>query len=136
VVTQLAHICLGSTDLKKTERFYCDGLGLKKHFKFLRDGREFGFYLEVGRQTYIEVFEQQPVTPAEAAPIKHLCLLVTGMDEVIARARAHHYAVTDKKLGADQSWQCWLTDPDGTRIELHEYTSGSSQRKGADCVLV
>ena len=35
--------------------------------------------------------------------------------------------VTDKKLGSDNSWQAWLSDPDGNRIELHQYTAQSLQ---------
>lgn len=45
------------------------------------------------------------------------------------------YAVTEKKLGADQSWQAWTTDPSGVRIEFHQYTAHSSQVTGKDCVL-
>ena len=133
MITQLAHVCLGSTDLKKTEHFYCTALGLKKHFRFLRDGKEFGFYLDLGGNTFVEVFEQ-PVDAAERPPIRHLCLEVSGMEALIARVRAHGYEVSDKKLGMDQIWQCWLTDPNAVRIELHEYTDVSSQRTGADCV--
>jgi len=30
-------------------------------------------------------------------------------------------------LGSDNSYQCWLDDPDGNRIELHQYTPESRQ---------
>ncbi|OGV68596.1 MAG: hypothetical protein A3K19_11515 [Lentisphaerae bacterium RIFOXYB12_FULL_65_16] len=43
--------------------------------------------------------------------------------------------VTDKKLGADQSWQFWVTDPGGVRIEFHQHTENSSQRTGKDCIV-
>jgi catechol 2,3-dioxygenase-like lactoylglutathione lyase family enzyme len=134
MITQLAHVCLAAPDLVKAEHFYCAALGLKKHFRFVRNGRECGFYLAIGNGNFIEIFAQ-PVDAAERPPIRHLCLQVTGMDEIIARVRAHGYAVTDKKLGADRSWQCWLTDPSGVRIELHEYTPASSQLTGHDCTL-
>ena len=39
-----------------------------------------------------------------------------------------------KKRGVDGTWQCWLTDPDGTKIELFEYTEDSAQFKGGDRV--
>ena len=35
--------------------------------------------------------------------------------------------VTAPNLGADHSWQAWLADPDGNRIELHQYTPESKQ---------
>ena len=49
--------------------------------------------------------------------------------------RALGYEVTGEKLGADQSWQAWVTDPAGARVELHEYTERSSQTTGRDCVV-
>jgi lactoylglutathione lyase len=30
-------------------------------------------------------------------------------------------------LGGDQSYQAWLADPDGNRIELHQFTDKSLQ---------
>ena len=135
MITQLAHVCLGSTNLAQTEHFYCTVLGLKKHFRFLRDGREFGFYLHLGQNTFIEVFEQKQIEVNKLSPIRHLCLQVSSVDKMIDRLRSHGHTVTDKKLGADGSWQCWLTDPDSVQIELHEYTPQSTQITGKDCIL-
>ena len=41
-------------------------------------------------------------------------------------------AVTDKKLGIDQTWQAWTEDPNGVKVELFEYTPGSAQFVGGD----
>ena len=30
-------------------------------------------------------------------------------------------------MGGDNSWQAWTCDPDGNRIELHQYTPESKQ---------
>ncbi len=38
-------------------------------------------------------------------------------------------------MGADRSRQMWTQDPDGVRIEFHQYTPGSCQLTGAPCVL-
>ena len=135
LIQQIAHLCLGSTDLKKSEHFYCTTLGLAKHFRFLRDGKEFGFYLDLGNQTFIEIFEQPTVEATARNPIQHLCLQVPDIAAVITALRAQGYAVSDQKLGADQSWQCWVTDPDGVRIEMHQYTADSSQVTHRDCVM-
>jgi hypothetical protein len=35
--------------------------------------------------------------------------------------------VTNVSLGSDKSWQAWLSDPDGNKIELHQYTAESKQ---------
>ena len=135
LVKQFAHICLGATDLKKSEHFYCTTLGLKKKFRFIRDGKEFGFYLDLGNQNYIEIFEQTALAVSEPHPIKHFCLEVDDIQPVIVALRANGYEVSDRELGCDQSWQCWVTDPHGVRIEMHQYTAKSSQTAGQDCVI-
>jgi predicted enzyme related to lactoylglutathione lyase len=52
------------------------------------------------------------------------------VDDVAAAVkalRAKGVEVTDPKMGTDHSWQAWLSDPDGNRIELHGYTPESKQ---------
>ncbi|MEX0330216.1 MAG: VOC family protein [Puniceicoccaceae bacterium] len=124
MIKRLAHACIHSQDLTETEAFYCQALGMERHFAFEKDGDLFGFYLKVGDQTYIEVFKGEP---GAVGNINHLALEVEDMDAAIARLKDHGIDVTEKKLGADQSWQAWLTDPSGVRIELHQYTAESSQ---------
>ena len=135
LIKQIGHVCLGATDLQKSTHFYCTALGLKKQFRFIRDGKEFGFYLDLGGNTFIEIFEQTALESNERSPIKHVCLQVDDIDQVITALRSHAYEVTDKHLGADHSWQCWVTDPHGVRIEMHQYTAESSQTTGRDCVI-
>ena len=45
----------------------------------------------------------------------------------MAEIRAKGIAVTDPFLAMDESWQAWITDPDGNRIEIHQYTEKSWQ---------
>ncbi|TIP51868.1 MAG: VOC family protein, partial [Mesorhizobium sp.] len=42
--------------------------------------------------------------------------------------------VTPKKLACDDTYQAWITDPNGVRIELFEYTAKSAQFAGGDRV--
>ncbi len=65
----------------------------------------------------------------------HFCLETDDIDEVARRLADNGYPVTEKKLGADQSWQVWTKDPSGVRIEFHQYTPKSSQRTHQDCIL-
>lgn len=132
MIKQLAHICIRTHSLAETARFYGDGMGLEKGFVFERRGEPFGFYLKVGQNTFIEVFQG---TPGEEGNIRHVAIEVSDLDGVVARLREHGYEVTEKKLGADHSWQAWVTDPNGVRIEFHEYTEESCQRVGGTCVL-
>ena len=54
MIRGIAHLCIRVADLEQTARFYCDGLGLKKAFDFIRDGKVVGFYLRVGNGNYLD----------------------------------------------------------------------------------
>ena len=132
MIKQLAHICIRSIDLAATEKFYCDGLGMERHFEFERNGQLFGFYLKAGTSTFIEVFQGET---GETGNINHVALEVDDMDATLERLSKHGIPFSEKKLGADQSWQSWLEDPNGVRIELHQYTEQSSQLTGRKCIV-
>lgn len=134
MIKDIAHICIAARNLAETERFYCEGLGLKKAFNFIQSGRVIGFYLEVGNGRFIEVFERNPLEVSPRHPILHLCLEVEDMDAVRAHLIASGIEATEKKLGSDRSWQIWATDPGGVRIEFHQYTPQSHQITRQDCI--
>lgn len=135
MLNQLAHVCIMATDLEATERFYCELFGLKKLFHFEKEGEIIGFYIGLENRTSIEVFANVHAKTFKSPVIDHLCLEVEDMDTTIRHVRAHKHEITDKKLGCDNTWQAWMTDPSGVRIELFEYTPESSQFTGKDCVV-
>lgn len=135
MLRQIAHVCILSPDLAATEAFYCGVLGLRKLFNFDKDGRIIGFYLGLDNRTSIEVFATSGTGVAGRAVIDHLCLEVNSLDATISLVRAMGHEITDKKLGCDNTWQAWLTDPGGVRLELFEYTENSSQFTGVDCIV-
>ena len=135
MIKSIAHVCIGATDLAATERFYCAALGFKKHFDFIRAGKLIGFYLEVAPNSYVEVFQDDAVDPNAKAPIRHICFQVDDVDAFIRRLKAQGCQVSDKKMGGDNSWQSWVTDPAGVRIEFHQYTPESCQFTKKNCIL-
>ena len=134
MIQGIAHVCIRVADLDRTARFYCEGLGLAKAFDFIRNGEVVGFYLKVGNGNYLEFFRRDE-TGNGPNPIDHLCLETDSIDSVNARLAAAGYATGEKKMGADRAWQAWITDPDGVRIELHEYTADCCQKTGSPCIL-
>jgi glyoxylase I family protein len=132
MIKQLAHVCIYSTDLDATTRFYCEGLELERGFEFVRNGDLFGYYINLGENTFIEVFKGEPGTEGN---IKHIAIEVDDMDQIITRLREYGYEVGDKSLEADHSWQAWTTDPNGVKIEFHEYTDDSLQLTGGTCLV-
>ena len=134
MITGIAHVCIGAIDLEASLHFYTEVLGLKKHFSFVRDGRPFGYYLSLADGLFIEIFQDSEAAAGARPLIKHFCLAVDDIDRTVADLRARGAEISDKKLGMDQSWQAWTTDPAGIRIEFHQYTPESSQYTQRDCV--
>lgn len=133
MINQIAHVCISSSDLDKTRHFYCEGLGFRKVFDFVRDGEVVGHYFGVTDNTFIEVFIQNEIDTQVTAPVRHFCLEVDSIDDVRALLAPKGYEVSERKLGRDGSYQAWVTDPSGVRIEFHEYTDMSLQITGGVC---
>ena len=135
MIKALAHICISTTSLDETEKFYCSCLGLSKKFNFIRDNKVFGYYLQINESNFIEVFLDDADSSEKESQVKHFCLEVDDIDKAIEKIRNCGIDVTDKEIGLDNSWQVWITDPNGVKIELHQYTEKSSQIVGSDCVI-
>jgi catechol 2,3-dioxygenase-like lactoylglutathione lyase family enzyme len=128
MITGMAHACFTVTDLERSLAFYRDALGLKPAFDFInQEGRRFGIYLHLGGRNFIELFEGQLGERAEGQSYRHICLEVDDIESTVQALRDRGIEVSDPKLGGDRSWQAWIADPDGNRIELHHYTAESKQ---------
>ena len=79
MIKQLAHINIGSYDLKASEHFYCDVLGMEKTFEFIKNGELFGFYVQAGNSTFIEVFFEEQELEADFAGVQQRDL---GSDDI------------------------------------------------------
>lgn len=134
IVKQIAHICIFSKDLQQTEDFYTNVLGFNKLFSFTRDGKVFGYYLDAGGDTHVEVFLKTEAEFAETNQINHICFEVINIDDAITHIRAQGVEARDKSNGCDDTWQSWITDPNGVKIELFQYTGDSAQFTGGDRV--
>ena len=134
MIKSLAHLCVFAQNLEASRVFYCDVLGLPRHFDFHKDGKLFGFYLQVAPHQFIEIFSATAPAETKHQRIHHFCLEVTDIDALREQLLRHGVTVTPKKFGCDQTWQCWCKDPDGTEIEFQQYTPQSSQFSRANCI--
>ena len=135
MIKALAHLCVFAQDLNRSRDFYCGVLGLQRHFDFFKDGALFGFYLQVSPDQFIEAFQADPPAEIRHQRIHHFCFEVEDLDALREALIKHGIAVTPKKLGCDQTWQCWCKDPDGTDIEFQQYTPKSSQFTKTNCLV-
>lgn len=127
MVTALAHVCFTVKDLDASFDFYANKLGFTHAFDFINDqGVRHGCYLHIGGRSFIELF-QGNYEESKGGSYRHFCLEVDDIEATAANLKAKGVEVGEIKLGKDNSYQCWLTDPDGNRIELHCYTPNSQQ---------
>jgi len=130
----LAHVCAMAQDLKKTEEFYCDGLGMEKGFEFIKDGQPCGFYLKLAGGSFLEFFHDAQAK-GDDSPLRHLCFETEDIKALRQDLVDKDIECGEISLGADESWQFWIADPNGIAIEFHEYTEKSSQLTGKPVLL-
>jgi catechol 2,3-dioxygenase-like lactoylglutathione lyase family enzyme len=128
LITNLAHACFIVSDLDRALQFYVDALGMTLAFDFINDeGKRFGVYLYMGGRSFLELFAGELGQPAKDQSFRHICLEVDDIQSTVQDLRGKGVEVSEPKLGKDRSWQAWITDPDGNRIELHHYNPNSLQ---------
>ena len=128
MIKGFAHICFIVSNLDKSIKFYRDVLGFKEAFDFTDEKRgKFGVYLHINNRCFLEIFKGELKPLAEGQTYSHFCLEVDELKKVVEDLRKKGIAVTDAALGSDESYQSWFADPDGNKIELHEYTKKSKQ---------
>jgi len=128
MIIGLAHVCFTVSKLEVSIEFYQNKLGFKHAFDFINEsGKRFGVYLHIGGRSFIELFEGKLEQQAKGQSYRHICLEVKDIKDTAISLRSQGIEVSEVKMGSDNSWQAWLSDPDGNRIELHEYTSESKQ---------
>lgn len=128
---KLAHVCIETDDLEKTEAFYRI-LGMERQFDFNNlQGELVAFYLGFGNQTYVEVIKV--ADPKPPGLIRHFAVEVDDVDAARATLQSAGIEVTEKELGIDKTWMITCHDPNGVFIELHQYTPESLQLVGGAC---
>jgi catechol 2,3-dioxygenase-like lactoylglutathione lyase family enzyme len=126
---RMAHVCIHARDLRRSLDYYRK-LGFSECFQFTHKGSEYGRYLKIADDTFIEIFHEPKPGPVQNASLVHFCLESDDLDALAAHLDAQGIAHTPKSLGADHTWQIWLEDPDGNKFEVHQYTEKSMQRHG------
>jgi glyoxylase I family protein len=113
------HVSINVRDASEALEFYTQILGLRER----HDRPDFGFggaWLDVGDQ---QVHLIESAVPADCG--QHFAIRVTDIDAAVSGLRERGVDVSDPKPVA-ASRQCFLRDPSGNLIELHEpgVTSG------------
>ena len=134
MLTHLAHIALGVSDMEKSLDFYCGLLGLTKAFELHDDNDQpWIIYLKISDGQFIELFynAKGPVDPYWGkAGYQHFCF---GVDDIWAFTERLHsrglYLDKNPTMGKDTNYQIWVKDPDGVDIEIMQLEPTSPQAK-------
>ena len=135
------HLCICVSDLERSLRFYCDGLGFTRNESF-RIGSDMAPLIQLegdvalssvylglsGVRLELWHFEQPAAERPAARPMNsigltHFALRVDDIDAAIARAEAHGgrcLPATRTRADTDgfKSEIVYVLDPDGVRVEL------------------
>ncbi|MBQ9612836.1 MAG: Gfo/Idh/MocA family oxidoreductase [Lachnospiraceae bacterium] len=91
-------------------------------------------YIEVAPHQYIELFHtdgqelKEDRDLADSFGYQHLCIEVEDIEAAWKAVTENGLTPEGKpRRGVDGSWQFWLVDPDGNRLELMQYTENSRQ---------
>lgn len=147
-IKELGHVAFKCRDLKKSEAFYRDVLGMERKFalkygdrpeeerKGIDPEREWIVYMKVSERLFLELFDPEGATKGnppdwDSFNYQHLALIVDDIHKA-EKCLLEHGAPVDSApvLGIDNTWQMWSHDPDGNKIEFMQYTDRSYQLVG------
>lgn len=93
-------------------------------------------YLEFGDGIFVELFDQVGAfLPHPALPVhlnyQHFAIIVDDIRQTKAELVSKGVHIdTDISFGPDMTYQMWIHDPDGNKIEIMQYTDESFQLVG------
>jgi lactoylglutathione lyase len=123
----LGHINLKVNDLQASIDFY-GKLGFPEFLRLVEeDGHPWIVYLRITDEVYIELLPGGKGGRAgdqQATGLNHLCLTTLDIEMTAAELAKAGVPLTSpldaSKRGVDRNRGCWVTDPDGNRIEIME----------------
>ena len=123
--SHLSHVCFTTSDLDATRHFYEDILALRVVHELRNDANEiYGIYLSIGQSTFLEFFKGI-VHASNNEVFRHICLAVNNIHLLSDHLQKNGFSTTIQRGRTDQTLQMWITDPNGIKIEFHEYDSQS-----------
>jgi len=117
-------------DRETEDKFYKDLLGFRLYWHGgMKDGETDWVDMQVPDGTqwleYMLVKAGQQLSPKTLGVLNHIALGVPDMSDAAQLLKTRGWKPTDnekQQIGKDGKWQLNLYDPDGTRVELMEFT--------------
>ena len=118
----LNHVSIAVSDVDATVNYYTKVMGYRVAFKCpSRDGRPTTTYLQINRDTFLEIAPARDGLPA--GTITHMGIQSDDLKAAIAQIRANDGDIEDTHVsGSTKALLSNITDPNGIRSELIELT--------------
>ena len=117
MLLSLGHVTVRSADFARTEHFYCDLLGMRVGPRPAIPVPGRWFYL--GNEAVVHVLPRGVGGVSDAQPvIDHFALNAVDQPAFERRLKATGQPFEVRPLADSGTWQIFLTDPDGVRVEL------------------
>lgn len=134
MIKQIGHLAFVVKNMDQALHFYCDILGFHKHFELHTDeGDPWIVYLKVREGQFIELFyggKNKTDQVQHQIGYSHLCLEVDNIYDISNHLKNNGIILdVEPKQGKDTNYQCWVTDPDGNRIEFMQMSPDSPQMR-------
>jgi len=137
---RLSTVGIGTQNYAESLNFYTKVMGFREAFSFSPNGKTTNTYLQLSRDTFLELQE----APASAPPrLTHIHMQTEDVDAIVARLRKMGVAacsatlktgcVIDPRIAQPtQEKSATIVDPSGIRIEPTQFIPGSLTRKAVD----
>ena len=124
----LADVC------KRNPGIDVDSVPMLKAFKE-KGEKKWLTYLEFPDGFFFELFDSVSPDPApdmgKLTGYQHFSLVVDDIQATYRELKEKNVPLDgEPRMGPDRTWQLWVTDPDGNRFEIMEYTPTSYQVVG------
>jgi len=127
---RINHVGIWAKDWDETLNFYIKTLGFKEAFTFKdKDGNVTTSYIQMSKENFLEIAR---ATPERPAGLNHVGIWVDDIKTTVAALRKRGVKVDDARAGNSKAPLTNITDPNGIRLELLEYTPESLQKKAIE----
>lgn len=115
-VAGMNHFTILTDDVERTVRFYADLLGLatgpRPNFDFP------GAWLYAGSEPILHVIGGRPRSELKAGVIDHMAFSARDLAATLAALKARGIEHVCRRLVGAGTWQVFLHDPNGAKVEL------------------
>ena len=118
------HVGIVVDDYDAAHSFYTDMLGLKEAYTIERNGETFLTYLQLNRETFIELI---PARGDEPRGVTHIGVEVRDIDALVAHLRERGLEVAEPGVTPGNARMVRVRDASGIELEVMEYGPESQQ---------